>query len=382
MPSMTRRASSGVALLVASVALCLSGCVAPPAEPVPVLAEGEPLLAAPALVAEVEVVAPVARRPLPGEALVRNGDEIMVAGQLFHTGTPVVLWVDPGGYDGYRVERRFSPWARADWESSKTDNATLATPNRYGLRAAVLQPEEIERVRGGGWDLPLLQRVIDQFVLHYDAAGTSRSCFEQLHDERGLSIHFMLDVDGTIYQTIDLKERAWHATVANSRSIGIEIANVGAYARPDARPLTTWYRQNADGKTELVIPRDAHPHAVRDRNVPLRPIRDGLVAGTIRGETLYQYDLTAAQYDALSKLTAALCTIFPRLKNDYPRDSTGAPLTETLSAEQWSSFQGLIGHHHIQTNKVDPGPALQWERIVNGARALMEEAAAEREAPR
>ena len=50
-----------------------------------------------------------------------------------------------------------------------------------------------------------------------------------LHDLRGLSVHFMLDLDGTIYQTLDLKEGAWHATVANGRSIGIEIANIGAY---------------------------------------------------------------------------------------------------------------------------------------------------------
>ncbi|MEM9559092.1 MAG: N-acetylmuramoyl-L-alanine amidase, partial [Planctomycetota bacterium] len=36
-------------------------------------------------------------------------------------------------------------------------------------------------------------------------------------------------VDGTIYQTLDVTERAWHATKANSRSVGIEIAQIGAY---------------------------------------------------------------------------------------------------------------------------------------------------------
>ena len=30
--------------------------------------------------------------PRAGERLPRKGDEIMIAGQLFHTGTPVVLW--------------------------------------------------------------------------------------------------------------------------------------------------------------------------------------------------------------------------------------------------------------------------------------------------
>ena len=31
----------------------------------------------------------------------RAGDEIVIAGQFFHTGTKVVTWLDPGGFDGY-----------------------------------------------------------------------------------------------------------------------------------------------------------------------------------------------------------------------------------------------------------------------------------------
>ena len=38
----------------------------------------------------------------PGQFLQRAGDEIVVCGQLVHTGAPVVLWMDPGGYDAYR----------------------------------------------------------------------------------------------------------------------------------------------------------------------------------------------------------------------------------------------------------------------------------------
>jgi hypothetical protein len=88
---------------------------------------------------------------LPGTVAERQGDEIVAAGKFIHTGTPVVLWMDPGGYDAYRVERRFSPLAESDWESSRARNKNLATPNRYGLRQAVLTPEQSELVRGGGW---------------------------------------------------------------------------------------------------------------------------------------------------------------------------------------------------------------------------------------
>src|SRR5262245_8138944 len=99
----------------------------------------------------------------------RKGDEIVVAGRFLHSGTPVVLWIDPGGYDAYRVERRFSPIDESDWETSQAAVKTLTTPNRYGLRRNVLSAEEAERVRGGGWYLPVLQKVVDQFVIHFDA---------------------------------------------------------------------------------------------------------------------------------------------------------------------------------------------------------------------
>ena len=49
----------------------------------------------------------------------RRGDEIVAAGQFVHSGTPVVLWMDPGGYDAYRVERRFSPLEKSDWRTHK-----------------------------------------------------------------------------------------------------------------------------------------------------------------------------------------------------------------------------------------------------------------------
>src|SRR5438309_10685682 len=88
----------------------------------------------------------------PGQKLERRGDEIVVCGQLFHTTTPVVLWTDPGGYDAYRVERRFVPWGEASWEKTKDAQGAPRTPNRFSVRRN-LTPERLEAVRGGGWDL-------------------------------------------------------------------------------------------------------------------------------------------------------------------------------------------------------------------------------------
>ncbi len=304
-----------------------------------------------------------------GEKLARSGDEIVVCGQLFHTTTRVVLWTDPGGYDAYRVERRFAPLQLAGYKEGAVKD--LSQPNRYSMRSGDLNAVEVERVRGGGWDLPLLQRLVDQFVIHYDVCGTSRRCFEVLHDLRGLSVHFMLDLDGTIYQTLDLKEKAWHATIANSRSIGIEIANMGAYPPNDTKVLSEWYRPGADGKVRIIDPATGQSPAVADSSIELRPGRDEPVVGTIQGQELRQYDLTAQQYAALARLAATLCKVFPKIKCDYPHDATGAVINHKLPGPELAAYQGILGHYHIQTNKVDPGPAFQWQRLIEAAREVM-----------
>ncbi|MCY3018409.1 MAG: peptidoglycan recognition family protein [Planctomycetota bacterium] len=301
----------------------------------------------------------------------RAGDEIAVCGQLYHTGTPVVLWTDPSGYDAYRVERRFAPFEASPWENSSQENKNLKTPNRFGLRNHNLTAEQLQQVRGGGWTLPLLQEAVDQFVLHYDVCGTARQCFNVLHDKRGLSVHFLLDLDGTIYQTLDVKERAWHATIANTRSVGIEIANIGAYGAAEKTLFDEWYAKDAEGHVRITIPERLGDGGVRTPNFIAQPIRDEVVTGTIQGRELRQYDFTPQQYDALVRLTASLCRIFPKLLCDFPRDELGQLITHKLPDEQFKTFQGLLGHFHVQTDKIDPGPAFQWDRVIEGARKLM-----------
>src|SRR6185312_1213159 len=103
------------------------------------------VLAAPALGAD---------EPKVGERVERRGDEIVACGQLYHTTAPVVLWMDPGGYDAYRLERRFTPVDEAFREVEKEDPGRDRPRPRFALRKKDLTPEQVERVRGGGWDLP------------------------------------------------------------------------------------------------------------------------------------------------------------------------------------------------------------------------------------
>lgn len=324
----------------------------------------------PALVAVFVVMAGgCVRAPVAGE-LRRRGDEIVVCGRYFHTGAPVVLWTDPGGYDAYRVEPRFA--------AASADARSDLPPARYGLRNprggvtgdAVLLADDLERVRAGGWDLPTLRRVVDQFVIHYDVAGTSRQCFRVLHDLRGLSVHFMIDLDGTIYQTLDVKERAWHATTSNDRSVGVEIANIGAYPEGGDSPLRTWYAADGGG-VRVVLPDWMGDGGIRTPGFIARPDRPESVRGSIQGRTLEQYDFTREQYESLTRLTAALCTVLPRITCDYPRDAAGNLIPSALPDEELAQYSGLLGHYHILENKTDPGPAFDWERVVAGARRLM-----------
>jgi len=276
--------------------------------------------------------ATVSRAPTIVPAAGRE-DEIVVAGQRFHTGTRIVTWREPGGYNAYQGPPAFGP-------------------------------------RPGRTDLAALQGSIDQFVLHYDACGLSKICFNVLRQRR-LSVHFLLDVDGTIYQTMDLQERAAHATIANDRSIGIEIANLGAYRPGDAQKLDEWYRRDTTGDVRLEVPARIRDPGIRTRNFTGRPARPAPVRGRIQGEELVQYDFTSEQYAALGRLTAALCRVFPRLKCDYPHDAAGRLRTGKLSDRELTNYRGLIGHYHIQADKIDPGPALQWRRIIDDARRLL-----------
>lgn len=312
-----------------------------------------------------ELRGPGAMQQRIGERLARTGQEIVVAGQLFHVGAPVKLWIDPDGYDAYR------PWKHFELEDSDAEQKARYGARRLTPSGADQTEEERLRARNGQWSLEDLQQVVDQFVIHYDVCGTSETCFRVLQDGRGLSIHFMLDVDGTIYQTLDLDERAWHATIANDRSIGIEIAQAGARTLGERAGLDEWYAEEAGGPTRLTLPERFGDGGIATPGFEGMAARAEPVVGAINGVELVQYDFTPEQYESLAKLTAALHEALPKIRLDYPREADGSPLMRTLSREEFDAHTGLIGHYHVQSNKQDPGPAFDWERVVREARALL-----------
>lgn len=80
------------------------------------------------------------------------------------------------------------------------------------------------------------QQDVSMILLHYTGMETGDAALERLTDaESKVSSHYTIDEDGTVYQHVDEKKRAWHAGVSqwqnirdvNSASIGIEIVNPG-----------------------------------------------------------------------------------------------------------------------------------------------------------
>ena len=337
----------------------------------------------------------------------RENDEIVVGGQFIHTGTPVVLWTDAGGFDLTGLSRG-------------TIRKPLATAGP--TTTAILTPDAKEDpntriVRGPNVALDVLRENIDQFVIHFDVCGTSQECYRVLKRRR-LSVQFMCDLDGTIYQTMDAGEASQHATKANTRSVGCEVANMGTFAGEGAIPesIRAWYPIE-NGFPRVAIPDAIEADALRAKKFVARPARPEPVPGVVQGKPLRQYDLTRDQYRALAQLTATLCSTLPKIQPDYPRfragleskdtftspkpaqpggelmtvivpgspttrpDAIAAPnengplVPHALATAQYDAFQGVVGHYHVQLNKDDPGPAFQWVPLMTEVRKRMTPAA-------
>jgi len=92
-----------------------------------------------------------------------------------------------------------------------------------------------------------------------------------------------------------------------------------------------------------------------------------MISGHVHGKTYWQFDYTEPQYEALARLCAGLSRIFPRIPLAAPRDASGKLNTTKLPDAELYAFDGIVGHFHVQTNKSDPGPAMQWDRLLHEA---------------
>jgi len=164
------------------------------------------------------------------------------------------------------------------------------------------------------------------FVNHWDACLTTKSMAEVL-ERRGISIHFGIDNDGTIYQLLDTQHIAWHAGDRkwNQASIGVEISNAFYSKYQD------WYAKNGFGKRPVVPTRSVKCH------------------GAGLEEHLGFYDV---QIEALKALWLAVHRGIG-INLECPLDSSGK-LVETVDSRcEKSEFNGFINHYNLTKRKID-----------------------------
>ena len=252
-----------------------------------------------------------------------ESSSIIVCGQRFDVGRRVITWEDDPKISAY------TPHC-----VSRDCIFPFAPAKGLGTMKERLRPR---RLMGSDRSLPRLQQVIKQFVIHHDGMGTSRDCFRVLHDERGLSVHFLIDNNGDIYQTLDLVDCAFQAAGVNEISVGVELCSRGNKIEKGTFPEQLY------------------------RQYPREP-----VTCAINGHQWLSWSYTKEQYDAMIELGRALARILPGLPQVCPVGGDGEPIWATLDGDI-REFAGYIGHYHVTNQKWDPGP-WDFKRFIQSIR--------------
>jgi len=161
------------------------------------------------------------------------------------------------------------------------------------------------------------------FVAHWDVCLSSQSCFNVLK-KRGISVHFCIDNDGTIYQLMDTNDIGWHAgnRKVNAASIGVEISNA-------------YYLK--------------YQETYRLKHFGLRPVwKNSRVHGRTLEPHLGFYDVQIQAFKALAKalnLAYGIPLIAPMENNKF---------VETIYDDAAKAkFKGVVSHYHITKRKID-----------------------------
>jgi len=176
----------------------------------------------------------------------------------------------------------------------------------------------------GGYTPYFEKRKINMFVNHWDVCLNSTSCAKVLN-KRGISVHFCIDNDGTIFQLIDTNHAAWHAGSKkwNHSSVGVEITN-GYYTK-----YQSWYENKGFGERPILENEWCHGNK-------MKPF-------------LGFYDV---QLEALKALWAA-CHEGMGIPYKCPTDRSGNTSTSVSTAAAANRFKGFVSHYHLTRRKID-----------------------------
>jgi N-acetyl-anhydromuramyl-L-alanine amidase AmpD len=246
-------------------------------------------------------------------------DRIIIAGQ------DIVVPGAPNGVVTWKEDRFF------DFKSYGDDLFFAEARQTYGSRR---DPDG--NVVG---DIEGLKKTVKCAVIHYDVTHNSKGCASVLK-KRGLSTHFMIDYDGTIYQGLDVVYQALHAgDSVNVRSVGIDLNNLAQNIAGSRRFTDYKGKSDDDHRREK-----SRPQLIND----------------VRWQC---YGYSDAQYDALIALMKVLQQQL-ELPIQVPVEESGEIKRDVL--DKASAFDGILGHWHISATKFDPGPGFDWQRVLSG----------------
>lgn len=179
-------------------------------------------------------------------------------------------------------------------------------------------------------------RKINTLVAHWDVCLSSKTCYNILK-KRKLSVHFMIDNDGTIYQLMDTKHIAWHAgnRRVNNSSIGVEISN--AYY-PKYQKI---YEMKGFGKRPIWVNDVEHAKEKGDKFLGF-------------------YDV---QIDALKALIKSLHEAH-NIPLEVPLGDDGKMIKTVFPGAKSGKFRGVVNHFHITNRKIDCA-GLRLDKIVS-----------------
>jgi len=219
---------------------------------------------------------------------------------------------------------------QAQVEIQPGEKAILYKGKKFPIKwDKVILPEDPSGLKHtGGYTPSKRKRNISMFVAHWDVCLNSRTCYKVL-EKRGISIHFAIDNDGTIYQFLDMNDIGWHASsrTVNRKSVGVEISN--AYYPK----YQNWYKKNGFGERPMIT--DATVHGK-----PMEPFMD----------------FYPVQKEALKALMEAV--------NNAVGVPLEAPEGDTVVKEVASGkFQGFVHHYNVIKKKIDCA-GLDLKKIV------------------
>jgi hypothetical protein len=166
---------------------------------------------------------------------------------------------------------------------------------------------------------------INMIVLHWTGGEGSAERVIRVLKEKSLSVEFIIDSSGFIFQTCDpLLVGCYHAGRFNRRSIGIEVVNYGFKWPPSKK----WnlFKLSKKGKERLVY------------------------NTTINGKSVYLADFNLKQSYSILRLLSMLTGKIKSIPVTVPSD-----LYNAMTSEEADSFRGICGHYHLSKRKLDPG---------------------------